>query len=197
MMHATKHIILFVVLCLMGSSVAAQRISFGLYATDDIVITPLGLGELNFNFKKNVILGGETITINLVDDAAAILTIEGRSDLDITVTVTSSPTIDLDTNNKIPLAVKFAYSNTGASTDAIAKSTAVLVPPGFTTATFPIVKRISGLPAPPPTPNYTGYTATKRIAYLFIYGMLGAVPAAAAAGLYTGNINIHVEYSTY
>jgi len=197
MKQVTKHIMLLLALSLLGGSVVAQRISFGLYAADDLVIMPLGLGELNFNDKKTIILGGETVTINMTDDAAAILTIEGRTDLDINVTITYSTTIDLDPLNKIPLAVKFAYSNIGASTYAIARGSAIQVPTGFTTATFPIVKRASGLPTPPPTPNHTGYTGTKRTAYLFIYGTLGAVPADAAAGIYTGNINIHVEYSTY
>jgi hypothetical protein len=190
-----RYSILLLTILLLAGGVEAQRISFGLYATEDIVLTPINLGEMNFNEKKTIILAGETVTINLVDNAVAILAIVGRTDLDITVTIEAPTTLDLDVTNKIPLALKFAYSNTGASTDANAKATAIEVPVGFTSATFPIIRRGSGPPAPPPTPNHTGYTAPTGTAYLFIYGTLGQVPTNAAAGLYSGNVNIHVEYS--
>lgn len=195
MNQTTRHIIFLLTFSLlMGGTVAAQRISFGLYATDNIVLTPLNLGELNFNTKQQIILAGETVTINKADDAVAILTVAGQRDMDITITIDAPMTLDLDGTNKIPLALRFAYSNTGASGDAAARSTAIEIPAGFTSATFPILRRASGLPPPPPTPNYTGPTGT---AYLFIYGTLGPVPSNAAAGSYSGNINIHVEYTKY
>jgi hypothetical protein len=196
MKQATRHIILLLTFSLLlAVTVAAQRISFGLYATDDIVLTQLNSGELNFNLKQPIILGGETVTVNLSDDAVGILTVEGRKDLDITVTIDAPATLDLEGSNHIPLAIRFAYSNTEASNEANAKARSIEIPAGFTSATFPISRRLSGLPAPPPTPNYAGYIAPRGTVYLFVYGTLGPVPSNAAAGLYTGNINIHVEYA--
>jgi hypothetical protein len=193
-----RHIIFFLIISLqLLMSVKAQRVSFGLYATDDLVLTPLNLSELNFNQKQPFIIAGQTITINMTDDASAVLTIEGRTDLDINVTIDAPSTLDLDVTNKVPFALKFSYSNIGASNELIAKASAIEVPPGFTSATFPILRRASNLPAPPPTPNHIGYSAPTRTAYLFLYGTLGPVSASSATGFYTGNINIHVEYAKY
>jgi len=197
MKQTTRHIILLLTCSLLlAVTVAAQRISFGLYAAEGITLTPLNSAELNFNENHPVILAGETVTVNLSD--AAVLTVEGQKDLDITVTIDAPMTLDLDTCH-IPLAVKFAYSNTGALDVATAKSRAIQIPAGlgFTSATFPISRRLSGLPAPPPTPNYAGYSVPKGTVYLFVYGTLGKVPSGAAAGLYTGPINIRVEYAKY
>jgi len=190
-----RHIILFLTLSLLlAGNVTAQRISFGTYVTDDIALTLPNLGELNFNDGRNVILPGQTVTINLTDNATAALKIEARADLDITVTIDALATLDLG-SNIIPLKLRFAYSNVGKLNEADAKVGPVQVPNGFTSITFPVLRRASGLPAPPPTPNHVGYTAAKATAYLFIYGTLGPVPINAAAGLYTGTINVRVEYA--
>ena len=103
----------------------------------------------------------------------------------------------LDVNNKIPLALSYAYSNTNSINENSAKTASTPIPNGFSSITFPMLKRASGLPAPPPIPNHTGYTAPTTTAYLFIYGTLGPVPANAAAGNYLGDINITVEYAKY
>ena len=198
MNQTTRHsILLFTFIYLLAGNVAAQRISFGLYTSDDIVLTPLNLGILNFNDKQPIILSGETVTINLTDNAVTILTIEGRADMDVTLTIDAPATLDLDVTNIIPVAIRFAYSNSGATTDITARASAIEVPAGFTSVTFPIKRRTSGLPAPPPTPGQTGYSGPTGTAYLFLYGTFGQVPVNAAAGNYTGNINIHVEYSKY
>lgn len=189
-------LILFLVSSLLlTENVMGQRISFGLFTTEDIVLTPLGAGDFNFNTKQNILLPDQTVNVNLADDATAILTIVGRRDQEITVTIDAPSTLDLDVSNSIPLAVKFAYSNTGAPTEVQAKLSAVEVATGFTSATFPILRRASGLPAPPPTPGHSGYVAPTGTVYLFLYGTLGAIPSNAAAGIYTGNINVHVSYA--
>jgi hypothetical protein len=97
----------------------------------------------------------------------------------------------------IPLNIGFAYSNMGAESESLAKTQALQIPQGFTSATFPVLRRSTGPPGPPPTPEHNGYTAPTADAYLFIYGTLGPVPEDAAVGLYFGEINIHIEYSTY
>ncbi len=194
-----RHIILlaFVGLLLSVSS-TAQRISFGLYAQNGIVLTPQDPDELNFNDKQAVIIAGQTVSIGLNDPQAAVIAIEAQADLDITVTIDADPQLLLGTNpNGIPLTVNMAYSNLGATTSSVAKTQAVAVPGGFNSVTFPVLRRASGVPAAPPTPDHVGYTAAKATAYLFIYGAIGAVPSNAAVGLYTGDINIRVEYSTY
>jgi hypothetical protein len=97
----------------------------------------------------------------------------------------------------IPLTVSFAYSNMGAESESLAKTQSLQVPQGFSSATFPVLRRSTGPPGPPPTPEYNGYVAPTADAYLFIYGTLGPVPEDASVGLYFGEINIHIEYSTY
>lgn len=180
---------------LLTGKVMGQRVSFGLFATENIVLTPLGTGELNFNSKQHILLAGQTVTINLIDDQTAVLTITGRLDQEITVTIDAPGTLDLNVSNTIPLAVRFSYSNTGASSEAQAKLTATEVASGFTSATFPMYRRVTGLPAPPPTPGHSGHVAPTGTAYLFIYGTLGAIPLNSAAGLYSGDINVRVSYA--
>jgi hypothetical protein len=198
MKNKLLHIIMLVAFnLLLSDNSMAQRVSFGTYTTDDIVLTPLNSGELNFNLKQTVIVAGQTVTIPLSSDAAAVLTIVGRADLDVTVTIDAPLTLDLDVDNKIDLALSFAYSNFGKSNETDAKTSAVQVPSGFTSVTFPMLKRASGLPPPPPIPGHTGYSAPTATAYLFIYGTLGPVPANAAIGIYRGDINVRVEYSKY
>lgn len=191
-----RTLIVFVVCnILLTVNVMGQRVSFGLYTSENLTIAPLGLGELNFNTKQPLILAGQSVLISLVDDETAVLSITGRQDQEITVTIDAPPTLDLDVSNKIPLAVRFAYSNVGAINDVVAKTSAIEVPAGFNYATFPMLRRASGLPTPPPTPQHSGYTAPTGTVYLFIYGSLGSVPVNAAAGHYTGDINIHVSYA--
>lgn len=200
MKYTVLHIVSSIFLLFMSGSFAmSQNIRFGLYASDGIVLAPGNVSELNFNSKQAVILGGNTVSIpNHLDEFAAILTITGRADLDVTVTIDVPVTLDLDVSNTIPVSLAFAYSNLGAGTNvAVAKTQAVVVPAGFNSITFPVIRRASGAPGPPPTPDHTGYTQSSGMAYLFIYGTLGPVPGGAAAGLYQGDINISVDYSTY
>ena len=174
----------------------AQHVSFGTYATGDILITTGNPGNLNFNDKTQVIIPGisQSVKINLNDPQTAVLTIEGTEYLDVTVYVDVPATLDLDASNKIPVAVRFAYSNLNPADAITAKSQAIEVPAGFSTATFPIFRRVNGPPGPPPTPPSSGYVPPRKTAYLFIYGILGPVPNVNA-GLYDGIINVTVEYT--
>lgn len=202
-MQRLRHIILFMIFSLLITGLAmAQRINFGLYATDGLVLTGI-VSELDFNARKTIILAGDDpISILLSDDAAAALTITGRPDLDVTVTIDAPATLDLmsgQTTYSIPFSLGFAYSNLNSVTTESAKSQAIQVPAGFTTAVFPIWRRADGgPPGPPPTPDHTGYVQpADKTAYLFIYGTLGPVPGDSPVGLYEGEINITVSYSTY
>ena len=176
----------------------AQHVSFGTWANDDIIITKGTPESLNFNDKTQVINPGisQTVTINLNDPQATVLTIEGTEYLDVTVYIDVPATLDLDASNKLPVNFRFAYSNLNPADVITAKTQAIEVPSGFNTATFPIVRRINGPPGPPPTPPSSGYTPPRKKAYLFIYGTLGPV-GNVDAGLYEGTVNITVEYSKY
>ncbi len=176
---------------------AAQRIQFNLYSGSGIDLNTGTVDELNFNDKQTVITSGDMVQILLLDPATAILTITGRSDLDVSVTIDAPPTLDLDAGNKIPLQLRYAYSNLGAVDENQAKTQAVEIPQGFSRITFPLRRRVAGPPGPPPTPEHAGYSGPQATAYLFIYGNLGIIPSNAAAGLYTGDISVSVTYEEY
>jgi hypothetical protein len=176
----------------------AQHVNFAPTAGEGIVITKGMPESLNFNDKTQVINPGisQTVTINLNDPQPAVLTIEGTEYLDVNVYIDAPATLDLDPSNKIPVAIRFAYSNLGTLDVAVAKTQAIEVPAGFNTATFPILRRINGPPGPPPTPPSSGYVPPRKKAWLFIYGTLGPV-GAVDAGMYQETINITVEYTKF
>jgi hypothetical protein len=177
--------------------VVGQRINFGAYTTSQGISLNVS-GNLNFNDKDPVIVSGSnaTVTIALNDNETQYVAITGDATRDITVTV-SSP-MDLitgagGTGHQIPFTCQFAYSNLGSSTIAGAKLIAVQVPAGFTAITFPMLRRMSGAPLPPPTPAHGGYTPPSATAYLFLYGALGPV-GNVSPGIYSGTVNVSVQY---
>jgi hypothetical protein len=173
----------------------AQRIGFGTWAAHDIVITKGTPDDLDFNDKTMVIRPGinQSVTINLIDPEAAVLTIEGNENLDVNVYIDPPQVLTLDGLNTIPVNIRFAFANLNPPDVMTAKSQAVEVPAGFNTATFPIFRRVNGPPGPPPTPPSAGYIPPRKTAWLFIYGTLGPV-GAVDAGIYEGTINVTVEY---
>ena len=200
MQSGTKYIFLVITatILVMAGTLCAQNISFGTWAGAGLTLTKGTPSELNFNNKTPLIITGtnQIVTISLTDMEAAVLTIEGTEYLDVTVYVDAPPTLDLDATNHIPVSIRFAYSNLNPADVTTAKTQAVEVPAGFNSATFPILRRISGPPGPPPTPPHEGYTPPKKTAYLFIYGTLGPV-GNVNAGLYDGTINVRVEYTVF
>lgn len=200
MKRTTTHIALLLTLSLLTEfGVMAQRVSFGLNATSGIVLQTGSVDELDFNAKQTVIMAGQTVSISFTDAQTAILSISACVDYDVTVTIDAPQNLDLiNTIHKAPLKVGFAYSNLGAVNEEIAKTQAVLVPEGFNSATFPVLRRAAAQPpGPPPTPDHVDYTQLRATAYIFIYGTLGPVPTNAASGIYSGDIQVTVTYSTY
>ena len=190
-------------ICIVVTAVCAltlqgQHISFGTFAGPGIQITPGVPDDLDFNDKTVVINPGvnQSVTIQLQDPQAAVLRIEGTANLDVTVVLDVPTTLDLDPANKIPVQIRFAYSNLNPADEMTAKMEAVEVPAGFNTITFPIVRRTDGPPGPPPTPPQAGTTPPRKTAYLFVYGTLGPV-GNVDAGLYEGTIQVTVEYTKF
>ncbi len=198
------HITILVCLFLTLPAVAeAQRINFGLFAADGISITVFGNAELNFNQKSGIILpGNQPVQILRTDEQSVILEIEGRIDLDVAVSIDADPDLLLFVGSdpyQIPLSVNFAYHNTGPAnlSNEIIKLQAIEVPSSFVSATYPMRRRTSGPPLPPPTPDHLGLTQPTGKSYLVIYGTMGNVPINSPVGLYQATINVRVEYATY
>jgi hypothetical protein len=175
----------------------AQQINFSLYASQNITLNAT-TETLNFNSKQTVIErnSGATVTVALTDQPA-VIALTAQADMDVTVTISPPAYLELEGGtDQIPVTIAFAYSNKGATNEADAKAAAIEVPYTFSTATFPVKQRATGTRALPPTPNHVGYTPPSATAYLFVYGSLGPV-GAINAGIYTGEITITVEYSSY
>jgi len=188
----------FVAGMLVTMPAVAQRINFSTFASDDILITQGSVQELDFNQKQAVILGGSNVNILLTDPSAVVFAIEANAEFDITIEITADPWLELLVGQsiyKIPFTPGFSYTNNGSLTEAQAKLQAVPVASGFSGITIPVFHRTGAAPTPPPTPVHAGYVAPKSTVYLFLYGSI-AVPLNSPVGLYSGNINIHVFYTT-
>ncbi len=200
----TLHIyfLILVMVFLHAGPAHAQQINFGLYSEEGITLTPLVPDELDFGDR----LSGEGFfSIDLEEEEAVVIEIEGVAYLDVVVTLTP-PTnnfILLEGNEeylgnddrRIPLTVNMAYYNQGQKNIDIptAKQQAVEVPGHM--ATFQIRRRPGGPPGPPPTPPHSKYTPPTATAYLFIYGDINV--GDVNAGPYSGVIDVHVQYAGY
>ena len=193
---------LFVVLAMFSTKhLPAQPVPFGLYADgESLDIQFAGSVEvLDFGSITNT---GETITVRISlteEDVGEVvpLVITGIRYLDVTVDF--PPTIQLvqqgiEDGDEMTLSVGLAYSNRGLDLSE-ARQSPTEVPLGMSSITFPIQRRTGGPPGPPPTPPHAGYTPPMGTAYIFVYGDLEV--GDVSAGLYTGQIDIHVYYSDY
>lgn len=178
------------------SSGMAQRVNFGTFASEGIIIQNLNPIGLDFNLAAGVLVAGsnQTVQVNLLDDETVVLEIQAQADLDITVQIDIPSFLQLDASNVIPVSLNWAYSNMGATDPMTARTQAIILPAGFQTFTFPVIRRSTGTPGPPPTPSYQGFTAPLATAYLFIYGNLGPI-GNIQAGQYDGIINVTVSYT--
>lgn len=217
--------VLFGVLMLSAVAGHAQRINFGLSAgSTGITLTNLGTenGVLNFNVVQNPILPGSAIiTINLQQNTFQVvpILIEAAEHLDVTVEVTSPPNgLELvgHTGDEpvptLPFQLGWAYWNQSqplATIDPFSVQVmgnarevqpAIGAQLGFSSVTFSMRRRADGStpPPPPPTPAHGGMTQpTPASAILYLYGSLGPVPQNASSGMYSGQIQILVQYASY
>jgi hypothetical protein len=193
------HIFLTMLALLPGfSQLAAQRVNFGLFASNGIILTPI-VSELDFNSKQPMIIAGDgTISIGLNETFSALIEVEASSEYDIDVLLDAPYSLELVVGPQIfhiPFSIEIAYSNTGVSS-ADARNHATAVPHGFRSLSFPIIQRATNAPAPPPTPGHSSYSQTTAKAYLIMYGTLGPVPLNIPTGEYTATINLTVSYSS-
>jgi hypothetical protein len=178
---------------------SAQKINFGAYTGSQTIQLSTN-GSLTFTDLGKIILSNSHSTCTIAwTDNLPYIAIYGDATRDITITVTAPQYLNIDAGGagkQIPFTCNFAYSNLGSADAAAAKLNAVQIPTGFTAITLPMLKRTSGVPAPPPTPQHGGYTAPTTTAYLFFYGRLGPVDNVNA-GYYNGIVNVSVNYATY
>lgn len=192
-----RHVLLlFLICCLVNAMTGAQQIHIAHHTSEDIVVTANGHGALNFNQKNYLIEAGKMVDILLSDNAAAVITIEGQSDREIALTLDAPLRLTLDAVNSVPFNAKMAYSNSGAPSESHGRATATELIYGANTITIPFL-RDNPAPAGMKAASYpAGYSPATGRVFLYLYGTLGPVPQNAAAGLYTGEINIHVSYAS-
>lgn len=152
------------------NAVCAQRGNVNANAAQDIVITNL-TGDLNFG---SVIQNQGTVQIQLSDPETVVLRVEGKENQRIRVSFTPPIALSLDAVNTLPFTLRAAYNDTGTND----VSGATVIPQPVTSETFKL-------------PNNQGPDKTGT-AYIYIYGdiLVGIVNA----GLYSGTINVFVEY---
>jgi len=184
-----------------------------------------GSPNLNFNewARPRAIVLGDTRTPVVTirpgqnDGGVIRLRITAPADADVTVTVTAPVNNVLALNGNpalgtMPVRIGWGYWNPGdATTTAIPSelvtaarevASATGTTPGFSSVTFPMTRRTgaAGPPSAPPDPRYVGRepaTPPMAVAYLTVYGSIPNVQGVTQVGVYTGEIDIHVELSTY
>ncbi len=188
------------VICFISQESFAQRISFSTWTgSDDILLSSvISSPELNFNIKQPIITSGTSVAINLVDNQAIAFRIEAPENFDLTVDVDAPLFLTFadDPSKTIPFQVKLAYNNMMPGNELAGKAGAIELPVGFTNVTFPVNRRMSGAPGPPPTPLTGTDVRTKSTVFIYIYGTLGPVPTVPA-GNYSAEITINVSFTSY
>lgn len=198
-----RGLLLLLFLMFSGMEIAwAQRINFNTWTgSEDIVLTsPQGaMPGLNFNQKQASISAlGEGVVIDINDQQTVVYEIEAPEGFDLVVEVDALNVLTLlgNTEETIPFQLRIAYNNQGAPDHLSGKGSAIELPLGFNSISFPVSRRMSGAPGPPPTPEHGGYTRPKAKAYLYLYATLGPI-GSVLPGEYEGNIIINVSFSNY
>jgi len=157
------------------------RINFGRYQADSsIVVRKLGPQELNFNQRNGVILQESfgIIRIGIQDPELVVYEIEGPREMDLLIRFEWSPLRRVLTSNNLsstpatlPLNIRAAYSNRGATSLAQALGQVVELPSYTSSVVLPILRNsIHGPPGFPPSPLSHGNAINRARMYFFIYG---------------------------
>lgn len=185
---------LLILLFFTNTSVA-QEINFGQYGDYTVSIENVSLGD--FEFEGPIISDGGTYQVELID--SYVLSIIGVKYLDVGVTITgdgvlvnTDPNCTEPAQCSIPFTLNSAYANRGQNNIA----DAVIIPVSANNANtrFPVLARQQQPPGPPPPPPTEAFdqAQVEESAYLYLYGEISV--GNVNAGLYTGTINITVEY---
>lgn len=183
----------------------AQRISFGLFAGEGIIIdSPQGINpELNFNEKQRVITSNSgMISIGRGEgDPYVVYRIQAAEGFDLLIDIDQPNFLWKDGNpsldKSIPFDLRVAYNNQKAPDDITANMGAIEAPIGVSSIIIPVSRSTSTAPEAPPAPLSGGIsTRPKSTLYLFLHGILGPV-ANVKPGIYTAEIVINVTYANY
>jgi hypothetical protein len=186
---------LFVVSCLffVVSSIEgmAQEINFGSFysSSADLFV------ERNLSFGNIVSGDSKEILIGSGDEAA--LSIEAIRFLDIFVTITAPAYVYLDGNDtcvtsdcRSPITYTFAYNNTNTFLDNMSGNTSF----GSSTIRLPMVRRGSGPPGPPPTPEIALVSLPVATAYIYMGGEISTT-GSETAGSFSNTVTIEIIYN--
>ncbi len=194
--------IAFIQICLMHYALC-QHISFTpLAGSNSITINP-GFPN-NLVFDHLLIDSHVTRSIALESPDAAWLEIEAPAHYDITVNINWDTTPGKLKNTfhpeaSIPFKLNVAYANQGETNVVQAKNNAVTIPYGIYTASFPVNRRTNGLPPPPPTPEFEGYSVPTDTVWMFFFGEIGPTSEGnmVTPGSYEADLTVTIYFSTY
>ncbi len=180
-----------------------QHISFRpLTGNNSIMVNPGFPSDLVF--ERFYIDSEHTNTIDLDSQNAAWFKVEAPAHYDVTVYVDweTPPGVMqhlFDFEATIPFKLRFAYANQGETNIVEAKTNAVVIPEGYFSASFPVNRRLNGLPLPPPTPEFDGFNTPKETIWLFFFGEVGPISLGnkVATGSYIANLNINISFTSY
>lgn len=176
---------------------SGQEFPFGDHVPEDenyaLVLEVLG-GYSSLDFGM-VFFGQGHTEIELNSDDVVIFAIEGVRSLDVFVDLLPPTHLWLDgistsdDEKRIPFTLNGAYANQGEGNTG----PGYRVPFSGTAARFPILRRETGPPGPPPVPPHSGYVPPRATAYLFLYGNIN-VGSELQAGWYLGEITVTISY---
>ncbi len=180
-----------------------QHISFNpLAGNNSIIVSPGFPNDLEFGY---LLIDSENIrSIGLESSDAAWFQVEAPANYDITVYIDwETPPGFMqhlfDHEAIIPFKLGFAYANQGEINIVEAKNNATIVPDNFFSASFPVSRRTSGTPLPPPTPEFDGYLVPTETFWLFFFGEIGPVSQGSmvTTGTYIANLNVHISFTIH
>jgi hypothetical protein len=174
-----------------ASEVIAQEIPFGSFYTG-APISLFTIRDLDFG----TIVAGDTKERQLGSGDEAVIELEGIPYLDVVVSVTAPDYVYLNGDDlcvlpacRLPLTLNYAYTNNLELVDQIGG--AIPFPSG--TARFPIQRRVTGPPMPPPDPSIALVSFPNATSYIYIHGSVTSI-IGSTAGDYQSTITVTVEY---